>query len=386
MGKSHTQDEWIAKAKAKHPGKYDYSMVNYVTGDTRVKIRCLTCGEVYEQAAKKHLSGSGCHKCWRKNVGKARLKSQDKWISEAQAKHPGKYDYSLVEYATSHDTVKIICLTCNTVFEQLAFSHIGGAGCPICGFASAANYRRKSKAEWLDGFEARHHGKYDYSLVESVFWKDKIEIICRTCGDTFLQSPVHHALGRGCQKCGFAAMGKTHKMTQDEWIAKAKAKHSGKYDYGLVEYVNVDKKVKIVCLKCNRIFEQTPTNHTQGTGCPWCIESSGEALVSSILQSLDVRFIREKRFPECKHKIPLAFDFYLPDHNVCIEYHGKQHYEPVEHWGGKSALKIAKMRDRIKVKYCLDNGIDLKVLPYWLDESQVVSTITGICFVQLALI
>ena len=40
------------------------------------------------------------------------------FIERAKAIHGDKYDYSLVEYKTNLDKVKIICKNCGKVFEQ----------------------------------------------------------------------------------------------------------------------------------------------------------------------------------------------------------------------------------------------------------------------------
>ena len=42
------------------------------------------------------------------------------------------------------------------------------------------------------------------------------------------------------------------------------------------------------------------------------------------------------------------FDFYLPEHRVLIEYHGVQHYKPIEFFGGEEGLKETKFRDAYK--------------------------------------
>jgi hypothetical protein len=59
------------------------------------------------------------------------------------------------------------------------------------------------------------------------------------------------------------------KLTTEEFIEKAKIKHGDKYDYSLVEYQGAKNNVKINC-KTHGLFHQSPTNHTQGKGCPRC--------------------------------------------------------------------------------------------------------------------
>ena len=59
------------------------------------------------------------------------------------------------------------------------------------------------------------------------------------------------------------------KLTNEEFIEKAKIVHKNKYDYSQVDYKNTKTKVKIVC-PIHGIFEQKPKNHLSGQGCPQC--------------------------------------------------------------------------------------------------------------------
>jgi hypothetical protein len=58
-------------------------------------------------------------------------------------------------------------------------------------------------------------------------------------------------------------------MTTEEFIHKAKAVHGDKYDYSKVKYINNRIKVLIIC-PIHGDFEQKPSNHLQGQGCPTC--------------------------------------------------------------------------------------------------------------------
>jgi hypothetical protein len=61
----------------------------------------------------------------------------------------------------------------------------------------------------------------------------------------------------------------SRRLTTDEFIEKAKAFHEDRYDYSSVNYVGAHTKVTIKCLD-HGPFEQKPTNHLSGTGCPDC--------------------------------------------------------------------------------------------------------------------
>jgi hypothetical protein len=56
------------------------------------------------------------------------------------------------------------------------------------------------------------------------------------------------------------------------------------------------------------------------------------------------------------------FDFYLPYFNTCIEFNGRQHYEPVKYWGGMENFKKQQKRDYIKKEYCENKNITLIII------------------------
>jgi hypothetical protein len=58
------------------------------------------------------------------------------FVDRAIIKHGNKYDYSLSEYTGAKDKVKIICRI-HGVFEQRAYTHLKGCGCPFCGKISS---------------------------------------------------------------------------------------------------------------------------------------------------------------------------------------------------------------------------------------------------------
>ena len=122
-------------------------------------------------------------------------------------------------------------------------------------------------------------------------------------------------------------------------------------------------------------FEQTPNNHLSGRGCSVCKSSKGEKRIIKYLKDKKILFNTQKTFKNLKYKSLLKFDFYLPDYNLCIEYDGRQHYEPIEYFGGRKQFDIIKMRDSIKNEYCSTNNINLVRIPY--NKFDDIETILG---------
>lgn len=75
------------------------------------------------------------------------------------------------------------------------------------------------------------------------------------------------------------------KLTQEEFIKKAKVIHGNKYDYSLVIYQGSKIKVTIICKECGYIFEQIPNSHLIGKGCPKCGRTKKLTLEEFILRS-----------------------------------------------------------------------------------------------------
>ena len=98
--------------------------------------------------------------------------------------------------------------------------------------------------------------------------------------------------------------------------------------------------------------------------CPKCSNSKsvGEEAVENYLIKNNISYIFQYRFPDCKDKRTLPFDFYLIDLNTCIEFDGQHHFEPIY---GEERFKTTKLHDNIKNQYCQDNNITLIRIPYW---------------------
>lgn len=271
----------------------------------------------------------------------------ESYIQKAKKIHGDKYDYSLVEYNRSNSKISIICKL-HGLFKQEANSHLQGFNCPKC------VGRNKTTEEIIRESIKIHGNKYDYSLTNYINSLTKIEIICKEHG-SFFQKPYDHLIGKKCPKC----VGKY--KTTEEFVMEANIIHNNRYDYSMCKYEKAIKKIKIIC-NIHGMFEQTPTNHLEGKGCPICCESKGEKEIRNFLISKNIKYKQNKRFAKCKYIRTLPFDFYLPEYNTCIEFDGQQHYELINHWNNN--VEKQKIRDNIKTSFCLNNNIQLIRIKY----------------------
>lgn len=113
------------------------------------------------------------------------------FINQAIEIHGDKYDYSLVEYKSSHAKIKIICKV-HGVFEQSASGHLVGRGCRICG-----GWVKSNTEEFILKANKKHKSNFDYSLVNYVNAKTNVKIVCRIHG-CFEQTPNNHLNSKIC--------------------------------------------------------------------------------------------------------------------------------------------------------------------------------------------
>jgi hypothetical protein len=342
--KKLTTEQFIEKSIKIHGDKYNYSFVKYINTNTKVIIICLI-HDKFEQTPEKHLQGNGCPKCGIDNTAEKKRKSNEQFIIDANKIHGNKYNYSLVEYLNSHAKVIIIC-SIHDKFEQTPNSHIRGAGCPECSgnIKSTAN-------EFIEKSIKIHGDKYDYKLVEYINTNSKVKIKCIIHG-IFEQIPSNHLKGQGCIKCA----GK-NKKTTEEFIIDANKIHGDKYDYSIVNYIAAKIKIQIKCHK-HGLFEQIPTNHLKGVGCPICINKT-EGILYEYLQLLYPDTNHQSKFEWCRNPKTnsyLPYDFFIPSLNIIIELDGLQHFQQVSNWGDTYETQ---KRDKYKLQKALENNISV---------------------------
>jgi len=193
-----TNYEFIKKSKEIHGDRYDYEKVNYTGCDDKVIIICKKHGE-FEQTANTHLHGSGCNLCGNEQTGNHFRHDNTVFIMKAIAIHKDKYDYSKVEYTGIDNKIIIVCKI-HGEFEQIAYSHINGQGCPTCGKIKNSIQRTSCTDEFIEKSIKIHGNIYDYSSVEYKKSDIKITIICRKHGE-FSIKPGNHIQGQGCPLC-----------------------------------------------------------------------------------------------------------------------------------------------------------------------------------------
>ena len=287
------------------------------------------------------------------------------FIERAKQIHGDKYDYSQVEYKSMKTPVVIIC-PIHGKFYQTPENHLEGKGCSECAYDKLREKLKYSTEEWIKIAKEKRGNKYDYSKVNYINAHTKVCIICPTHGE-FWQTPHNHiSLNQECPKCARESRTNKLKMPLNVFISKSKDVHTIKYDYSKVKYIDKDTKVEIIC-PIHGSFWQSPHSHLKGSGCPKCNQSKGEKVIEQYLNKNSISFYNQYIINIDKSINPSGvakIDFYLPEHNLFIEYNGEQHYISKEYFGGELRFNQQQLRDSYVRMYCKNNNINLLEIEY----------------------
>jgi len=249
--------------------------------------------------------------------------------------------------------------------------------------------RKLNTCEFINKAFAMYGNKYDYSLVNYVNSKTKIKIICSKHG-TFEQTPNSHLCGCGCPKCGDLLVSEKKCEDTDHFISRAIEKHGHKYDYSLVDYINVKSFIVIICCEHGK-FSQRANDHLNGKGCPIC---------GKILKGIKIRkntdyFINEAKKIHGKKYNYSNVDYVKSKISVSIicSKHGMFNQKPNDHLNGKGCPtccesngenKIRTFLNENNIKYIKEkkfsNCINVKELPFdfYLPEYDVLIEFDGV--------
>ncbi len=262
-----TTKEFIRDGVAVHGDRYDYSKSEYVGNKKKVVIICTKHGE-FEQTPANHLY-FGCKLCGFGNAGQYHKKDTAKFILAAKEVHGDEYDYSLTKYNGARNPLTITC-PMHGEFEQTAGVHLSGAGCEPCSYSLRGKQSRMTFEDFVGRAVKLHGGRYEYTISKDYFkdTKTKIQIVCPKHG-VFEQLPSAHLKGSGCPLCAVIKKGNSMRKTTESFIEDARAVHGDAYDYSETDYKGAFDWVTIIC-PIDGTFNQSPTSHLGGTGCPRC--------------------------------------------------------------------------------------------------------------------
>lgn len=196
------RERWIARARAVHGDRYDYSSVVYVNSGKKVLVTCREHGP-FPVTPDNHLK-SGCPRCGDARRREHQMNERAKhFVARARDKHGDRYDYSQVVYPNAKTDVIVVCPVHGPVAMTPDDHLTGKSGCAKCGKEQIVQQHTvtlpRRREHFINQAKAFHGPQWDYSLVEYVNGRTPVVIVCPVHG-RFEQTPDNH-LVTGCAGC-----------------------------------------------------------------------------------------------------------------------------------------------------------------------------------------
>lgn len=279
------------------------------------------------------------------------------------------------KYDGNNKNLTFYCYKCKEEFYT-SWSHIyNGANCSVCQgyqvrYKTSFGYRfPKLMLDWADKNIIDPY-TINMSYKKNVFWK------CHICDYEWENNVDVRVQGKsGCSSCSGQVLTDRNRLSirfpkiAKEWHPTL----NGDLTPRDVSF-GTKKKVWWLCKNCNKPYFSAICKRASkdSRGCPKCNESKGEKEISKFLNYYNISFSPQHTFKDLKGKGGKAaykFDFYLSNYILICEYHGPQHYFPVDFAGkgqelAEDQFKQIQYKDKIKEQYCLDNNIPLIIIPY----------------------
>ena len=125
-----------------------------------------------------------------------------------------------------------------------------------------------TQEEFIDRANLIHKRKYNYSKLNYINSKTKIEIICPVHG-SFLQLPWRHLEGKGCPLCGRIKQRESKLKSNEDFIKELETLYGDKYIYTKVKYQGSHKDILLIC-PTHGEFKRKADACLHGCGCPKC--------------------------------------------------------------------------------------------------------------------
>lgn len=425
MIKRKTHEQFVEEIKIKHP--HIKIIGEYKKSKDRILCECLKDGYQWSPTACSLSAGYGCPKCSGNNK-----KTHDEFIDELKKINQdieviGKYVNSTTKILCK---CKIDGFEWNVKPSNLLHLHRGCPECAKRGTSNRMNLSYEEFLERLDKYNKINNTfwytediyqnnrtpmkfmcKNDgFSIVAkpsnlfSGYYKCKecdrdikekalkehvqtnnlpIEIIgkyinnrtkikcrCTLCNKEYFTTPNSILSTNAiCRDCAYIEMGVNSRVSLDEFLLRLK-ENNPEIEY-ISGYEGMSKRVNVSCKKCNHKWNPIAGGLVnEGKGCPSCSSSKGEKKIEEILKNENINYTIQKTFDGLVGvgNTKIRYDFYLPKHNLLIEYQGIQHEKPIDFSGRGEDFAIKcfenqQEHDNRKREYAKKNNI--KLLEIW---------------------
>ena len=325
-----------------HGKKYDYVELRRLpNGTLQVLLKCPDpAHEAFWQATNNHYSGKGCTQCNR--AGKPAQHDLESVKAKFEAVSNDRYDYLAIDRTGKTPMLRLACKT-HGEFTQNLYNHLSGKGCRLC---KQGQTNKVSDSELSN--KAIEKGLTYLGSYQKYKSKNRIvKLSCPTHGE-YDQQMTPFLKGAECPACAAITAGRSRLNSIEElqaYLPKGVKVHDQDYE---------NNRVLLECEKHGAVLGNRASLFSN-VGCVSCSFGASKEADEMYLELLRFKLNLQKEYviPGTKFRL----DFYFPEKQVAVEYHGL--YWHTEEKVGRSYHKL---------KHDLAEKAGIRVIHIFSDE------------------
>lgn len=188
--KKTTHEDFLKQFNQVSNSKYEL-LNHYINRKTKIKVKCLKCGNITEMTPGNFLRGRKCRKCF----ANSSRKTTQQFKNEVKAATGNEYSV-IGEYETALKDIEIRHNTCGKTFKMRPSMFLYGQRCPHCQHRS---YKKttdefKNEIRKIVGSEYCVIGEYSTNMT-------KIKMKHNVCETEYEVTPLSFLQGNRCPYC-----------------------------------------------------------------------------------------------------------------------------------------------------------------------------------------
>lgn len=207
-------------------------------------------------------------------------------------------------------------------------------------------WKIRTTKDFIEESKRLYSDRFEYDKTVYTKSAEPVTITCKKHGDFVVKAGLHIHNNCSCPTCAR----ESRRKTVESFIQLAMDKHGERYDYSLVNYVDRETKVCIICRKHGE-FMQTPASHISGKGCPKCVKNRSYTYNEFVAES---RLVHGDKYTYDEH----TYSTVSGKVSCICPKHGEFSVVASDHLKGKGC-DVCKKEDCVPNKIHIDNALEL---------------------------
>lgn len=201
MPKRKYYDEVYSEIKSISENDYELISTEYINSKTKLSIKHISCGHIFEMRLNNFLNGQRCPICSKKHSGELNKIGIEKFTQQIYELTNGEYIVLSENYISNKHKIKFKHITCGMEFKTTPNNFKKTLSCPHCSYKKRAENRKHSLEYVSEFISITTNAEYEFVDTDYKNTSTKFKVKHIDCGNTFDVNFGNFSMGSRCPFC-----------------------------------------------------------------------------------------------------------------------------------------------------------------------------------------